>query len=934
MMRGIPALALCFVVSLGAQPKREEPVGLMLQPGGAKLLRAGVETPLAAKAGDVLFAGDTLRTEAAAASFLFCPGKSSQSLAPSGEALLEATQIKVKSGQLAGAKPVASCFLPKVVRVATASQQHYGVSMTRGLGDEPEAKGTPADQLPAEVRAALAPIEEQLKADPKDQAALVARAAVFEQFELRADALLAYKQIGEQFPDAVWVKGKLFELGEAVADAAARAAAQAPTGGQTFALLVGVSKYQKLPQEQWLQFANNDATVFEKHLRSPRGGEVKAENLIRLTDEAATTAALRNAFQTFLKGRAGKNDTVVILMAGHGTVETPGSKGAYVLTYDSDPQDLSGTALPMEEIQNLVEEELSKVGRVALFVDVCRAGNIGTIRNTTVNRVVEQMGDIEGQMLGLMASRPRELSYEGPEFGGGHGAFSYFLLKALNGEADANGDNIVDANEIINYVQREVAKATNDKQHPREFGAMDNVIPFSDISKPGIELTRLRFPYIYISGTDEPALLAAQVQQGALASELGAALRRFDEALDAGRLLPDEPDSAFAALRDLESRLDRVGFHAQQNRLRVALEDRGQQVILRYLTGDEIPQTRDDFNQGTKWYEAARQLTPESLFLNARESFCSGRTLLFDKRFAEAQDLLEEAIRIDPNGAQGYNALGIAYLEQADFTQAIPAFRDAVRLAPHWAYPLHNLALAYTEVGDYQNAIRSYQEAIRLRPTYGYLPYNLGLIYQRLNRRRDAERSYRRAIALGPEKPEPYNALGSLKASTGKEREAETLYKQALEKSPSFLAARHNLALLLADQKGREQEAVALWRQNLAQDKSFLPSRLSLAEHLAATDPAGAAAEYRAVLAERPEYVAARLALARALEASGDAAAALAELNRAAAAEADNAVIPERIGDLERSRGRHAEAEAAYRRALDLAPDNAARRRISRKLRR
>src|SRR4029077_7876154 len=198
------------------------------------------------------------------------------------------------------------------------------------------------------------------------------------------------------------------------------------------------------------------------------------------------TASLRNAFQTFLKGRATKKDTVLILIAGHGTVESPGSKGAYILTHDSDPQDLAGTAMPMAEVQTLITEELSKVGRVAVFVDVCRAGNIGSIKNTTVNTVVEKLGGAKEESMGLVPSRPKELSYEGSQFGGGHGAFSYFLLKALSGAADKNNDGKVDVNELINYVQTEVAKATNDKQHPREFGSMDNAVALSDVTKPGI----------------------------------------------------------------------------------------------------------------------------------------------------------------------------------------------------------------------------------------------------------------------------------------------------------------------------------------------------------------------------------------------------------------------------------------------------------------
>ncbi len=177
----------------------------------------------------------------------------------------------------------------------------------------------------------------------------------------------------------------------------------------------------------------------------------------------------------------------------------------------------------------------------------------------------------------------------------------------------------------------------------------------------------------------------------------------------------------------------------QENALRVALENEAQQVLLRYLAGDQSPQTKSDFDAGSKYMEAAMRLTPESLYLEGRNDFFAGRGLLYDKQYNQAANLLEQSVRIDPGQAYGYNALGIAYLEQADFAKAIPAFRDAARRAPNWSYPLHNLALAYVEAGNYQDAIRSYQQAMRITPQYSYLPYNLGLVYQRMNRRSDAE---------------------------------------------------------------------------------------------------------------------------------------------------------------------------------------------------
>src|SRR3984957_12761558 len=502
---------------------KEEPVGLVLSATGSKLLRADTETPLAARPGDLLFAGDGIRTEAGPASFLFCPGKSLDTLTPSGEVRLDAKAPKIRSGKITE-QPARACTLPQTLRVAAASQQHYGVSMTRGL-NKPEVPPTPHDKLAADVQAELAQYEIALASNPKDQAALVTEAAIFENHKLTANALDAYYKLREQWPDAVWVKSKIFDLEQALADQVSAGRAAEATGGQTYALLVGISKYAK--PELSLQFADADASVFGRLLQSPLGGSVPSGNVLLLTDEQATTAAVRNGFQDFLKRRAGKNDTVIILIAGHGTVETPGSMNAFILTYDSDPQDLKSTALGMDELQSLFEEQLSKVGRVLLFVDVCKAGTIGTIHNTTVASSVQQLGDIQGDLFGLLASRPREVSLEGPEFGGGHGVFSYFVIKGLEGAADENKDGVVEADELIKYVGDQVPMATSNKQYPREFGTYDNMMRLSDIKKPGIDVAHWRGVLGWHTG--DPLYLAGapQGQIPAPSPELQATDLRF-----------------------------------------------------------------------------------------------------------------------------------------------------------------------------------------------------------------------------------------------------------------------------------------------------------------------------------------------------------------------------------------------------------------------
>ena len=260
---------------------------------------------------------------------------------------------------------------------------------------------------------------------------------------------------------------------------AALARAQAPNAR---AVLIGISQYRNLPKDLWLQYADADATALSRLLASPRGGAIPAGNMIVLTNERATTEAIRAALHTLTQDAATPNSTIYLLVAAHGTVD---KQGAYILTYDSDPGNLAGTALPMAELQTLVQHDLAAAAHVVFLADVCRAATIGNLKTAAIGNAVEQLGEGAGEMLGLMAARPAELSFEGPQFGGGHGAFTWSVLEGLGGKADSDGDGAVTAGELIDYVRGSVSRLTNGKQHPRDFGNMDNGTRLADTSKIG-----------------------------------------------------------------------------------------------------------------------------------------------------------------------------------------------------------------------------------------------------------------------------------------------------------------------------------------------------------------------------------------------------------------------------------------------------------------
>ena len=57
-----------------------------------------------------------------------------------------------------------------------------------------------------------------------------------------------------------------------------------------------------------------------------------------------------------------------------------------------------------------------------------------------------------------------------------HGMFSYFLMKGMEGNADANKDNQITAGELHTYVQKNVIQQSSGSQTPELQGDADRVL--------------------------------------------------------------------------------------------------------------------------------------------------------------------------------------------------------------------------------------------------------------------------------------------------------------------------------------------------------------------------------------------------------------------------------------------------------------------------
>jgi hypothetical protein len=243
--------------------------------------------------------------------------------------------------------------------------------------------------------------------------------------------------------------------------------------GPTYALVVGISQYQNLDQKYWLKFADADAETFAGFLASPRGGAVAGEERIKLLINAeATREAVRNYMRLYLQKARDNHGTFLLVLAAHGFVDDK-TREANILTHESDVEDLSTSGLPMDELADVLSEGLGGLGRMLIFVDVCHAAEIRGIRsnlkrNGVIGAIQVAISQLPGQIFSFVSSKETEPSYEGPNWGGGHGAFTYFVLRGLNGEADKNGDGVVSAQELLDYLGNMVKETTRDAQHPKE----------------------------------------------------------------------------------------------------------------------------------------------------------------------------------------------------------------------------------------------------------------------------------------------------------------------------------------------------------------------------------------------------------------------------------------------------------------------------------
>ncbi len=93
----------------------------------------------------------------------------------------------------------------------------------------------------------------------------------------------------------------------------------------------------------------------------------------------------------------------------------------------------------------------------------------------------------------------------------------------------------------------------------------------------------------------------------------------------------------------------------------------------------------------------------------AKELFSRGVEASDAQKYEEAIKYFEAVLKINPDYAETYNNLGVAYVKLGRHTVAMEAYKKAIRIDPDYAEAHYNMGVAYVISGNREAALAEYE---------------------------------------------------------------------------------------------------------------------------------------------------------------------------------------------------------------------------------
>jgi len=511
---------------------------------------------------------------------------------------------------------------------------------------------------------------------------------------------------------AVWAQQpeqqRDLKIEKAVPLAAKQPSVSIPRG---YALVVGIANY-KDPGVPKLHYSERDARDIFDILISPEGGNFHRENVHLLIGAQATLANLRHELEEWLPSQARDGDRVLIYFAGHGFVFQ--GRG-YLAPYDIDPHNIRQTGYPMDELGETIGGKIRAKDKI-LLTDACHSG---AIRPEDTQDINHHLIDLNKSLFSLTASRDRQVSYEGQHWGGGHGIFTYYVVRGLEGEADENGDGIVTADELYDYVYRNVRQDTRGAPEGQQDptvgqGSFDPHMLLAYVpshAKPGVPPPPQEGTLVIVANMDGVEVFVdgkpvGVVNKGKVLTLPG--LTPGSHTIK-GVKMGYEPDGPREEeVYPGQETTVNIKILIARRRSRAASDalDKGLEL---YKKGSE-----QNYKKAVAEFQKALDVDPT--YSQAALYLARAYNALYDEQNAEKY--FRKAIEIDPDYLEAHASFGGMLLDTGNTDEAIRQFETVLRRDPLNVLALTNLAQAYRMKDMYKDSVESARKAVKLNPAY------------------------------------------------------------------------------------------------------------------------------------------------------------------------------------------------------------------------
>ncbi len=221
------------------------------------------------------------------------------------------------------------------------------------------------------------------------------------------------------------------------------------------ALVVGLDRYTADPTLHDLRYAAADARSVADLLEG-QGYEV-----VRLLD-AATPAGFQVAFSEATASLQHR-DLFLMYFAGHAQLEPGGGSHALHLLFSDDQSARAGAGLAIDDLADQIGQ--LPVSQRVVLLDTCYSERTQQLLATLRGAPQVTVPDVGQFDAWVYSAAPQQSAQEDASLG--HGVFTHYLLEALGGEADVDGDGRVEVLEAYNWVGYRTAEHTGGRQVPR-----------------------------------------------------------------------------------------------------------------------------------------------------------------------------------------------------------------------------------------------------------------------------------------------------------------------------------------------------------------------------------------------------------------------------------------------------------------------------------